>query len=102
MRLIIFFDLPMTTKSEIKVYNRFRKTLIREGYIMMQFSVYCKLFANREAAVKHVDFLKRNVPSDGQVRVMMITEKQYSKIALLTGKLSNQEAVANADSFIKL
>ena len=51
MRLILFFDLPMTTKEEVKIYTRFRKYLIKNGYMMMQFSVYCKIFPNREATV---------------------------------------------------
>ena len=102
MRLILFFDLPMVTKKEIRVYNQFRKYLIREGYIMMQFSVYCKLFANRDAAAKHIAILKKNVPADGHVRVMMVTEKQYTKILLLAGSKSQQEEVITGDPFIRL
>lgn len=59
MRLVLFFDLPMKTKKEVKIYTHFRKYLIKNGYMMMQFSVYCKIFPNREAAVKHVNILKR-------------------------------------------
>lgn len=102
MRLILFFDLPMVTKSDIRVYNHFRKYLIKNGYIMMQFSVYCKLFGNRDAAVKHINTLKQNLPTDGQIRTMLITEKQYSRIAILVGGISNQESVVNSDAFIKL
>lgn len=65
MRLILFFDLPMTTKEEVKIYTRFRKYLIKNGYMMMQFSVYCKIFPNREATVKHVEILRKNVPKKG-------------------------------------
>ncbi len=102
MRLILFFDLPMTTKEEVKIYTRFRKYLIKNGYMMMQFSVYCKIFPNREATVKHVEILRKNVPKKGQIRLLMVTEKQYSKIEIIVGGVSNQEKVINADSFIKL
>lgn len=102
MRLILFFDLPMTTKEEIKIYTRFRKHLIQNGYIMMQFSVYCKIFANREAAVKHIDTLKKEMPQKGQLRLLLVTEKQYSKIEIIVGGKSLQEKIVNADSFIKL
>ena len=64
MRLILFFDLPVVTKKDRRNYNVFRKYLIKNGYLMMQYSVYCKIFANREAAVKHVNILKKNVPDD--------------------------------------
>lgn len=102
MRLILLFDLPMVSKKEIRIYNKFRKHLIKNGYIMMQFSVYCKLFANREAAIKHIDMLKRMVPKEGQIRLMLVTEKQYSKIEVIVGGKSNQEKKINSESFIKL
>jgi len=102
MRLVLFFDLPMTTKKEKRVYSHFRKYLIKNGYMMMQYSVYCKIFPNRDAAVKHVNILRKNVPNDGQIRLLMVTEKQYSKIEIIVGGKSNQEKIINSESFIKL
>lgn len=102
MRLVLFFDLPMTTKSDVRIYTKFRKYLIENGYLMMQFSVYCKIFPNRDAAIKHVEILKRNVPADGQIRIMLVTEKQYAKIEIIVGGKSYQEEIVNSDSFIKL
>lgn len=102
MRVILFFDLPMVTKKEIKIYNHFRKYLIQNGYMMMQFSVYCKLFGNREAAVKHINTLRFNVPENGRIRAMMVTEKQYSRMYILSGGISNQEEKVTGEPFIKL
>lgn len=102
MRLILFFDLPVITKEQRKIYAQFRKFLIKNGYIMMQYSVYCKIFANREAAVKHVGVLGKNVPKSGQIRILLVTEKQYSKIEIIVGGKSLQEELVNEDSFIKI
>ncbi len=102
MRLILFFDLPMITKDEIRVYNRFRKYLIKNGYLMMQLSVYSKIFNNRDAVTNHVEILKRNVPIEGQIRIMMVTEKQYSNIAILVGGKSIQENQIGVQAFLKL
>ena len=102
MRLILFFDLPVVTKEDRRIYTQFRKYLIQNGYMMMQYSVYCKIFANREAAVKHVNILQRNLPNSGQIRLLLVTEKQYSKIEIIVGGKSTQEKVVNADSFIKI
>lgn len=102
VRLILFFDLPMTTKKERKIYTNFRKYLIKNGYMMMQFSVYCKIFPNREAAVNHIAILRRNVPVEGQIRIMVVTEKQYAKIEIIVGGKSLQEELINDESFIKL
>ncbi|WP_029072874.1 CRISPR-associated endonuclease Cas2 [Kandleria vitulina] len=102
VRIILFFDLPMNTKKEKRVYRNFRKYLIQNGYMMMQFSVYCRIFANREAAVNHITILKRNVPKEGQIRIMLVTEKQYSKIEIIVGGKSKQEEIVTRDSFTKL
>ena len=32
----------------------------------------------------------------------MVTEKQYARIEVIVGGVSNQEKIVNADSFIKL
>lgn len=102
MRLILFFDLPVTTKKDRKTYAQFRKYLIQNGYMMMQYSVYCKIFANREAAVKHVANLEKSVPKKGQYELLLVTEKQYAKIEIITGGKSMQETILNSDSFIKI
>lgn len=102
MRLVLFFDLPVKTKKDRKNYAVFRKYLIENGYIMMQYSVYCKIFANREAAIKHVNILQKNVPPKGQIRILMVTEKQYAKIEIILGGKSIQEEIVNSESFIKI
>lgn len=102
MRLILFFDLPTTTKAERKVYSTFRKYLIKQGYLMMQFSVYSKLFNNFEALDNHIKILKKNLPKDGSIRAMSVTEKQYSKIMILVGGVSLNEELENMDTVVKL
>lgn len=102
MRLVLFFDLPMVTKQERKIYTQFRKYLIKNGYMMMQFSVYCKIFPNREATINHISILRKQVPKNGQIRIMVVTEKQYSRIEIIVGGRSNQENIVSSESFIKL
>jgi|LSQX01.2.fsa_nt_gb CRISPR-associated protein Cas2 len=102
MRVILFFDLPMITKKDIRSYNQFRKYLIKNGYIMMQLSVYSKIFNNRESAGNHINILKRNVPLKGHIRIMLITEKQYSNIEVIVGGKSIQEKVVTTEAYINL
>ena len=102
MRIILFFDLPMNNKTEIRVYTKFRKFLISKGYLMMQYSVYSKIFANREAAINHVSILKKEVPSSGSIRIMLVTEKQYANIEIISGRISVQEKYTTIETFIKL
>lgn len=102
MRLILFFDLPMVSKKDVRIYNKFRKYLIKGGYMMMQYSVYSKIFNNRDAARNHVDMLKRNVPSAGQIRIMVVTETQYKKMEIIVGGMSKQESLVNEQAMLVL
>ena len=81
----------MTTKKEVRIYTKFRKFLISNGFIMLQFSVYCKVFNNIDSAKNFKKTLNKNLPLEGQIRTMLITEKQYSDIEVIVGGKSNQE-----------
>jgi CRISPR-associated protein Cas2 len=102
MRVLLFFDLPMVTKKEKRIYTNFRKYLIQNGYVMMQFSVYGKIFNNRDAANNHIKMLKRNVPDQGQIRIMMVTETQYARIEIIVGGKSRQEKTVDIEPFLLL
>lgn len=100
MRLIVFFDLPVKTIKDRKNYTAFRKFLIKKGFYMIQYSIYSKLLFNRDQAYHVKEAIKKSVPNNGHVRVMMITEKQYAKMEVLIGGVSNQEKVLTEDPFI--
>lgn len=85
MRVIVMFDLPVGTSEERAAYSRFRKELIKEGFIMMQESVYIKLAINAVAADLVKQRVNRIKPSKGIIQLMIITEKQYSQIDYLLG-----------------
>lgn len=85
MRLIVFFDLPMVTKAEKKAYVQFRRFLLNDGYDMIQFSVYGRILNGKDAETKHQARLADNLPPEGSVRCMTVTEKQYAGIKLLVG-----------------
>lgn len=100
MRLLLFYDLPMNEEKEKRIYNRFRKYLIRNGYMQIQFSVYSKIFSNRDSAIKHISVLKNNLPPEGSVRTMLVTEKQYSRMEVLVGSKSKLEEKITPESFL--
>lgn len=51
MRLMIMFDLPMNTAEEKRNYRKFRKCLINEGFLMIQYSVYVRVCVSRKTAI---------------------------------------------------
>lgn len=86
MRIIIFFDLPVGTVAERKAYGRFRKFLINEGFLMMQYSVYSKLALNMTSVELIKKRIDNNLPLVGLVQILIITEKQYAGIENLLGE----------------
>lgn len=90
MRVILFFDLPVLTKMELRQYTKFRKYLIMQGFIMVQKSVYSKLALNNTASNTIVENLRKNKPKSGIVQILIITEKQYQNIEFLTGESQNE------------
>lgn len=90
MRVIVMFDLPIQTSQERKEYAKFRKHLIKNGFLMMQESIYCKLAQNATVADAIVDNIRKNKPNEGLVQVLKITEKQYSKIEYIVGSQKSE------------
>ena len=46
MRMIVFFDLPTESEADRREYRKFRRMLVKNGFIMMQESVYCRIFSD--------------------------------------------------------
>ena len=86
MWVIVLFDLPTETKDARRQYRDFRKQLLQDGFSMMQYSVYMRHSASDENAQVHVERVKMALPDDGEVRIIKITDKQFSKIQVFYGK----------------
>lgn len=86
MWLMVMFDLPTVTKAEKREYTRFRKYLLAEGFVQLQFSVYAKFCASRENAQKYYRYIREVVPPGGYVRLLMVTDKQFGDMVSLYGK----------------
>ncbi len=87
MRIMVFFDLPTETLEEKREYRKFRKTLLKNGFLMMQESVYCRMLLTPSAGKTVMDVIRKNRPSSGIVQVLTVTEKQFSGMEYITGEL---------------
>lgn len=99
MRLIVFFDLPVETAKQRKDYRLFRKYLLKDGYLMLQESVYARLVVNDGAAGAAIQRLRKNRPPAGLVQVLKVTERQFETMAYITG---NREAYDEIDTMEEL
>jgi len=91
MYLFVFFDLPVKTKKERRDATRFRKFLVNDGYDMMQLSVYMRVCRGQDAADKHMGRVEKNLPPEGSVRALQVTERQFARMKLLVGTTTRQE-----------
>ena len=80
MWLFVFFDLPAETKKDRRNAQQFRKNLLKDGFTMMQFSVYMRHCASSESANAHEKRIKTLLPPFGKVSILRITDKQYGNI----------------------
>ncbi len=86
MWVVALFDLPVDTKIARRNYARFRKFLLKDGFLMMQFSVYARHCPSEENALVHMQRVEANTPPDGEVRIITITDKQFERMRIFLGK----------------
>ena len=101
MRLMVFFDLPMITSKDRHEYSRFHKYLLKNGFIMMQKSVYTKLVINNVTSAAVKQRIRNNLPTNGIVELLEITENQFSKIEYLVGE-EQQLVMDSLDRLVEL
>ena len=101
MRLMVFFDLPVLTEKDRRNYRKFRKFLIKSGFMMLQESVYCKLLQNNTAAQALAENVRKNKPEAGLVQLLQVTEKQYSKMEFIVGE-KNTEVIDSTERIVVL
>ena len=82
----MFFDLPVQTAAQRREYTLFRRYLIKSGFLMLQESVYCRLALNMTAAQTAMNGVRENKPSKGLVQMLVITEKQFSRMEFVLGE----------------
>jgi CRISPR-associated protein Cas2 len=87
MWLFAMFDLPVDSPLARRHYTRFRKTLLSQGFSMLQFSVYARYCATEEISETHRRRVREALPSQGEVRVLSITDRQFGKMEVFLGKI---------------
>lgn len=100
MRVLCMFDLPVETDVERRAYRTFRKNLIKEGFIMIQYSVYVRVCPNRDYARRLESRIQKFTPLEGNVRLLCVTEKQYTDMKLLVGSRTTAETAIGTERLI--
>lgn len=101
MRVLIMYDLPMVAPKNRKDYRKFRKDLLKEGFLMMQESIYVKLVQNQQGADAAIAYVRKVKPPEGLVQALVITEKQYGRIEYILGE-SASDTISSTDPVVFL
>lgn len=88
MWLYVMFDLPVETKKQRHAATLFRKDLLKDGFVMHQFSVYIRHCASLEATAVHINRIKMMVPEEGLVTILKVTDKQFGDTIQFVGRKS--------------
>jgi len=90
MWILVFFDLPTETKKDRKIYSKFRKDILADGFTMFQFSIYVRHCASKENAEVHIKRVKSILPARGHIGIMSITDKQFGMMEIFCGKKATE------------
>lgn len=86
MWVLVMFDLPTETKAQRKIYAKFRKLMLADGFQMFQFSMYIRHCPSRENAEVHAMRVRNILPPKGHVGIMTITDKQFGMMEVFYGR----------------
>ncbi|MCX8092312.1 MAG: CRISPR-associated endonuclease Cas2, partial [Verrucomicrobiae bacterium] len=81
--VLVFFDLPVGTPEERKAAANFRKDLVRDGYIMVQYSVYARPCGSADRVETQVRRLKPKIPPKGEVRSLIVSDAQWGRMLVM-------------------
>ena len=81
--IIVMFDLPVVSDVDRRAATGFRTDLIREGYFMMQFSVYARPCGTADKVDTQVRRLKKLIPPHGEVRALTVTDAQWGRMMVV-------------------
>lgn len=80
MWIFTLFDLPTETKKQRKAYTVFRNALLKDGFTMLQYSIYIRHCQSFESSEVHIRKVEHNLPSEGKITILTVTDKQFEKI----------------------
>jgi len=91
--IMVMFDLPVGTKEERRSATWFRESLLKDGYMMIQYSVYARPCPSYDRTKTHLRRLEKIVPPSGQVRALKLTDAQWGRMKVFYQQEATQPEV---------
>lgn len=100
MRLILIYDLPMLEDEDKRIYSIFHRDIIRNGFYMLQYSIYTKVVQNDTKMQQYIIKLNKITPKRGNVIIFKITEKQFQDMIYLNGTRNRFESIVGGKELV--
>lgn len=78
MWAVVMFDLPVKTRDQQREANNYRNMLKDMGFLRVQYSVYARYSVTAAATLRLAASLSVGLPSGGEVRILRVTDRQWS------------------------
>ena len=101
MRILILLN-PTNRYGTKGAYTELRKFLLSDGYLKLQPEVFMRVEDTKKSCIKHQNRIKSYLPPTGEVRMLILTEKQFSGCVLCQEKPDIQEKLVGAKELVTL
>lgn len=101
MRILIMLN-PTNKRGTKSAYTELRKFLISDGYLKLQNEVFMRVEDSKKSCIKHQNRIKMYLPPTGEVRMLILTEKQFNGCVLCQEKPDLQEKLVGAKDLVTL
>lgn len=96
---MVMFDLPVVSREDRSIANKFRHNLEKEGFSMCQFSVYARFCGPRERTERIYRLIESFLPDKGKVNLIMFTDKQFGQIVQIVNR-KKKKSKENPDQYL--
>ena len=101
MRILVLLN-PTNRYGTKTAYTELRKFLISDGYLKLQPDVFMRVEDNRKSCIKHQNRIKSYLPPTGEVRMLILTERQFENCVLCQERPDLQEKLVGAKDLVTL
>lgn len=90
---MLMYDIQMTTKEDVRKYQRFHKEIEKMGYYKLQGSIYIKKMNTKERIETYERTIYHFSPETAHIRMLTLTEKQFNTMSVIRGEESLHEKI---------
>lgn len=101
MRILVMLN-PTNRYGTKTAYTELRKFLLSDGYLKIQPDVFMRVEDTKKSYQKHENRIKSYLPPTGEVRMLILTERQFEGCILCQEKPDLQEKLVGAKDLVTL